>query len=129
MENSKTNWGSDVFVKSEKKITEYSVGTPLEKKIIRNFTDLLILKHLLKVPPVSGYEILNYLRQKFDVPFSPGTIYGAIYSLERHGLVEGQGCEIGRTYKLTNEGKKMIKTTVKNQKKIQQIFRDIVTGE
>lgn len=129
MKNNKINCVNEAFIESEEKETEYSEGTPLEKKIIKNFTDLLILKYLQKFPLVSGYEILNYLRQKFDIPFSPGTIYGAIYSLERHGLVKGQGCEIGRTYKLTYEGKKMIKTTVRNRKRIQQVLADVVIGE
>ncbi|MGD0645166.1 MAG: PadR family transcriptional regulator [Candidatus Bathyarchaeia archaeon] len=129
MENSKTNSTCEVFVECQEKKTEYSGGTPLEKKIIKNFTDLLILKHLQKYPLVSGYEILNYLRRKFDIPFSPGTIYNAVYSLERHGLIKGNGNEAGRKYKLTNKGGKMIDTTVKAQKRIQQLFADIVIGE
>ena len=98
---------------------------PLEKKIIRNFTDLLILKHLRKYPLVSGYEILTFLRQKFDIPFSPGTIYNVIYSLERHGFIKGNGNEIGREYELTTEGGKLI-DVVKTQTRIKRLFTEII---
>ena len=126
MKDSKTNCLPDVFVEYEEKETEYSDGTPLEKKIIKNFTDLLILKHLEKFPLVNGYEIFNSLRRKFDVAFSPGTIYGAIYSLERHGLIKSDGKDIGRTYKLTSDGRKMIETTFKTRKRIERLFVNIL---
>jgi len=106
----------------------YSVSLQLEKKIIKNFTDLIILKYLQKYPFISGYEILNYLRQKFDIPFSPGTIYNTIYSLERHGLIKGNGLEIGRTYELTAEGGKMMNATVKGKKRI-KTFVDTLLDE
>lgn len=122
----KINSIPEVFVESEERETKYADRMSLERKIIKNFTDLLILKHLQKHPLVSGYEILNYLRQKFDVPFSPGTIYTAIYSLERHGLIKGDGPEIGRSYELTNEGGKMIDTTVKARKRIQRLFTNLL---
>lgn len=130
--NSKTNVMPDVFVKNELKETEslgYTNGSPIEEKIIKNFTDLLILKHIQKKPLISGYEILNYLRRKFDVPFSPGTIYSTLYSLERHGLIKNDGNEIGRTYELTNEGRKMMDGTTETRKRIQQVLVDIAVGE
>jgi DNA-binding PadR family transcriptional regulator len=126
MQNSKTNSTLDSFPESEAKETNCAESAPFEKRIIRNFTDLLILRHLQKYPLVSGYEILNYLRQKFDIPFSPGTIYNAIYSLERHGLIKGDGNELGRAYELTNEGGKTIDAAVKTRKRIQRLFLDIL---
>jgi DNA-binding PadR family transcriptional regulator len=118
-----------MLVEFNKKEIPYTSSGPLEKKIIRDFIDLLILKHLQKYPFVSGYEILNYLRQKFDIPFSPGTVYSMIYSLERHGLIKGDGNDIGRTYKLTNEGKNSIDEAVKAQDRIQRIIADVLLGE
>ena len=117
------------FVKPEIKETKccaFSEGTALEEKIIKNLTDLLILKYLQKYPFANGYEILIYLRQKFNIPFSPGTVYNTIYSLERHALIKSSGNEIGRTYRLTDEGDMMMDTTVETRKRIQQILADII---
>jgi DNA-binding PadR family transcriptional regulator len=129
MQKEQTNFLTNQFIESEEKETEYTVIGPLETKIVRNFTDLLILKHLQKCALVSGYEILNYLRRKFDIPFSPGTIYSAIYSLERHGLIKGNGDEVRRTYKLTNKGEKMIDTLFKARKRVQTLFASIIFCE
>lgn len=127
MQNTKTKSILNAFVESEGKEADWAeANTLLEQKIIKNFTDRLILKHLQKQPLVSGYEILNYLRRKFDVPFSPGTVYSAIYSLERHGLIKGDGNEHGRTYELTKEGGEMIDATLKARQRIQKLFLDII---
>jgi DNA-binding PadR family transcriptional regulator len=125
MQKCKTNSIPDVFVESKDEEIESQGNTLLEAKIIKNFTRLLILKHLQKYPLVSGYEILIFLRKKFDIPFSPGTIYGAVYSLERHGLIKSDGNEIGRSYELTNAGNEMIGATVRARKRIQRLFSDI----
>ena len=119
--------GKSVYnvVVSEGEETNCVISATLEKKIIRNFIDLLILKHLQKFPLVSGYEILNYLRHKFDIAFSPGTIYSIIYALERHRLIKGDGDESGRTYELTNEGEKMVETAFKARGRIQGLVTDM----
>ncbi len=110
----------------EKTDPEFSNSTLIEEKIIKNFTDLLILKYLQKYPLESGYKILNYLRQKFDIPFSPGTIYNVIYSLERNGLIKGKGNELGRKYQLTEEGGKAMHRVVRARKRFQRLLMDIV---
>ena len=119
----------NVFVDSEVAVTKCEGSAPLEKKIIRNFIDLLILKHLKTNPLVSGYEILNYLRQKFDIAFRPGTIYSAIYSSERRKLIKGNGDESGRTYELTNEGEKMVSDVFKARRRIERLVVDIFSEE
>ena len=122
----------EIFMESEMKKTKnprFSGSAALEEKIIKNFIDLLILKYLQKYPLANGYEILIYLRRKFDIPFSPGTVYSTIYSLERHGLIKSSGNEIGRTYKLTDMGGMLMETTVETRKRIQQIFTDIIIEE
>jgi DNA-binding PadR family transcriptional regulator len=113
---------------SKEKEAENTERTLFEKRIIRSFTDILILKHLHRSPLVSGYEILNHLRKKFDIPFSPGTIYGTIYSLERNGLIKSDGNKIGRTYTLTGKGGITLATTIKTRKQIQSLFTELILG-
>ena len=97
----------------------------LDKRTIKSFVDILILKHLKKKPFISGYEILKYLHEEFDIPFSPGTVYHAIYLLERKTLVKGDGDELGRIYCLTNEGEKMLDDACKSKPQIQELVSSI----
>jgi DNA-binding MarR family transcriptional regulator len=80
----------------------------LNQKTIKSFMDMIILNHLKNNPLVSGYEIMMYLHKKFDVLVSPGTIYSALYSLERHNLVEANNDQGKRTYRLTKKGEREI---------------------
>jgi DNA-binding PadR family transcriptional regulator len=118
----------NTLIASEGKEKNNADRTSFEKKIIRNFTDILILKHLQKAPLVSGYEILNYLRKKCDIPFSPGTIYGTIYSLERNGLIKGNGPKTGRTYIITVRGRETLSSIIKASIRIQSIFIELILG-
>lgn len=82
----------------------------LNQKTIKGFMDLIILNHLKNDPFVSGYEIMMYFHKKFDVFVSPGTIYSALYSLERRNLVEAKDDQGRRTYVLTKEGEREIQS-------------------
>jgi DNA-binding PadR family transcriptional regulator len=99
----------------------------LDKRTIKSFVDILILKHLKKHPLISGYEILKYLHEEFDIPFSPGTIYHAIYLLERRDLVKGDGDELGRIYCLTSEGEKTLDFACKSKPQIQELVASILS--
>jgi len=99
----------------------------LDKRTIKSFLDILILKHLKKHPLISGYEILKHLHEEFDIPFSPGTIYHAVYLLERRTLVKGDGDELGRNYCLTIEGEKMLDSAYKSKPQIQELVSSILS--
>jgi DNA-binding PadR family transcriptional regulator len=99
----------------------------LDKRTIKSFVDILILKYLKKHPLISGYEILKYLHEEFDIPFSPGTIYHAIYLLERRALVKGDGDELGRIYCLTSEGEKTLDFACKSKLQIQELIASILS--
>ncbi|MEM2099248.1 MAG: PadR family transcriptional regulator [Candidatus Bathyarchaeia archaeon] len=99
----------------------------LDKRTIKSFIDILILKRLKKQPFISGYEILRYLHEEFDVPFSPGTVYHAIYLLERKGFVKGEGDELGRIYCLTDEGERMLSFAYRVKSQIQELIEEILS--
>jgi DNA-binding PadR family transcriptional regulator len=99
----------------------------LDKRTIKSFVDILILKHLRKHPFISGYEILKYLHEEFDILFSPGTIYHAIYLLERKALVKGDGDELGRMYCLTAEGEKTLDFACQCKPQIQELVSNILS--
>jgi DNA-binding PadR family transcriptional regulator len=73
--------------------------------------DMIILNYLKCNPLVSGYEIMMHLHKRFNVLVSPGTIYSALYALERQNLVEADNDQGKRTYKLTKKGEIEIQIT------------------
>ena len=79
----------------------------LQKRTIKSFMDIFILGQL-KENPLSGYDIIGIIHEKFDVLVSSGTIYSLLYSQERDGLIKGVQDQRKRVYKLTKKGEKAI---------------------
>jgi len=69
--------------------------------------DIIILAEL-RNGPISGYDVISFIHNKFHLLVSLGTVYSLLYSLERNGLIEGTWNERKRVYKLTEKGKKTI---------------------
>jgi DNA-binding PadR family transcriptional regulator len=99
----------------------------LEIRTIKSFVDVLILKYLKTHPLSSGYQILKYLHNEFNILFSPGTVYNDIYSLERKNLIVGDGDENGRIYCVTEKGERALASTAKTSKKIQELVCAILS--
>ena len=89
----------------------------MHERIIKNFMDIIIMTEL-RNGPLSGYDVISYIHNKFNLLVSSGTVYSLLYSLERNGLVEGAWDERKRTYKLTEKGQKTIETIINANDKI-----------
>jgi len=89
----------------------------MHERIIKNFMDIIIMAEL-RNGPLSGYDVISYIHNKFNLLVSSGTVYSLLYSLERNGLVEGAWDERKRTYKLTEKGQKTIETILNANDKI-----------
>lgn len=87
---------------------ESETASSLNRRIMQNFMDLIILKHLKNSQPISGYDVIKYLHRKFHMLPSPGTVYSLLYSLERQNLIQGKTNNGKRMYKLTNQGEKLL---------------------
>ncbi len=85
----------------------------------------MILKYLKTHPLSSGYEILRHLGGKYNIRFSPGTIYHELYLLERKKAIESEGDDNGRTYSLTVEGEKTLAAMFQDGAQIQQLIATI----
>lgn len=81
----------------------------MHERIIKNFMDIIILAEL-RSGPLSGYDVISFIHNKFHLLVSSGTVYSLLYSLERNGLIEGVWNERKRVYKLTDKGIKTIET-------------------
>jgi DNA-binding PadR family transcriptional regulator len=70
--------------------------------------DIIILKYLKNSHPISGYDVIKHLHQKFHMLLSPGTVYSVLYSLERKNLIQGHISNGKRLYNLTKQGEKLL---------------------
>jgi DNA-binding PadR family transcriptional regulator len=84
----------------------------MNERIIKNFLDIIIMSEL-RNGRLSGYDIISFIHNKFQLLVSSCTIYSLLYSLERNNLIEGVWDERKRTYKLTPKGTHNIGTLLK----------------
>jgi DNA-binding PadR family transcriptional regulator len=95
----------------------------MHERIIKNFMDIIIMAEL-KMGPLSGYDVISFIHNKFHLLVSSGTVYSLLYSLERNGLIEGAWNERKRVYKLTEKGERTIETVLSANDKI----KNFITG-
>jgi DNA-binding PadR family transcriptional regulator len=97
----------------------------MHERIIKNFMDIIIMTEL-RNESLSGYDVISYIHNKFNLLISSGTIYSLLYSLERNGLVEGVWDERKRIYKLTEKGQKTIETILNASDKIKGFMANLL---
>jgi DNA-binding PadR family transcriptional regulator len=95
----------------------------MHERIIKNFMDIIILAEIRNAP-MSGYDVISFVHNKFHLLVSSGTVYSLLYSLERNELIEGTWNERKRVYKLTDKGRKTIETVLSANDKI----KNFITG-
>ena len=97
----------------------------MHERIIKNFMDIIILAEL-RIGPLSGYDVISFIHNKFHLLVSSGTVYSLLYSLERNGLIEGTWNERKRVYKLTDKGTKTIETVLSANDKIKNFITNLL---
>jgi DNA-binding PadR family transcriptional regulator len=95
----------------------------MHERIIKNFMDIIILAEL-RNGPLSGYDVISFIHNRFHLLVSSGTVYSLLYSLERNALIEGAWNERKRVYVLTDKGRKTIDTILFANDKI----KNFITG-
>jgi DNA-binding PadR family transcriptional regulator len=81
----------------------------LQKRTVKNFMDILILSELRKAP-MSGYDVISSIFDKFNFLPSSGSIYSLLYALEKEGLIKGGWNGRKRIYTLTSRGEETVET-------------------
>ena len=104
---------------------EGKVLKKMHERIIKNFMDIIILAEL-KNGPLSGYDVISFIHNKFHLLVSSGTVYSLLYSLERNGLIEGTWNERKRVYKLTEKGERTIETILGANDKINNFITSLL---
>jgi len=78
---------------------------------------------------LSGYDVISYIHNKFNLLVNSGTVYSLLYSLERNGLVEGVWEERKRVDKLTQKSNKTITTLLEVNEKIKGFMTNILKAQ
>ena len=97
----------------------------MHRRIIKNFLDVLVLAEL-RNGPMSGYDVIAFIHNKFRLLVSSGTVYSLLYSLERDGLIVGSWNQRKRVYKLTDKGEETIKAIMNANDKIQYLMTSLL---
>jgi DNA-binding PadR family transcriptional regulator len=99
----------------------------MQRSIIKNFLDMIILTKLRKSNPLSGYDFIEFIHKKFGMLISAGTIYAVLYSMERKGLIRGELTQAKRIYVLTDQGKETVSAVLELDEEVQRFMRSILS--
>jgi len=100
----------------------------MHRRIIKTFLDVLILAEL-RNRPLSGYDVIAFIHNKFRFLVSSGTVYSLLYSLERDGLIRGVWNQRKRVYELTEKGEDTIETMLNANDKIQYLMASLLKSQ
>ena len=115
-----------ITVNGEK--SEARIIKKMHERVIKSFMDTIIMSELQN-RPISGYDAISFIHNKFGFLVSSGTVYSLLYSLERNNLVSGEWIERKRVYKLTEKGAKTIETILNSQDKIKSFMSTIMRAQ
>jgi PadR family transcriptional regulator, regulatory protein PadR len=92
------------------------IGAPVDRELKKGSAELLILS-LIEHRARHGYEISKLIEERSDgvLKFNVASFYPLLYRLEKRGFIAGRWVEKAgqrrrRYYRLTTEGKQILKT-------------------
>ena len=104
---------------------ESEVLKKMHRRIVKSFMDVLILAELRNAP-MSGYDVIAFIHNKFGILVSSGTVYSLLYSLERENLINGIWTKRKRVYELTEKGERTIETILNANDKIKVLLTNLL---
>jgi len=108
-------------------LNERNILRKLRRRFVSSFLDIIILDRVESTPYTNGYAIIEYVFQKFNILLSSGSVYSALYAMEREGLIVGRWNGRKRVYHITPEGKKIIRTIREQINVINSLFQEVIT--
>jgi DNA-binding PadR family transcriptional regulator len=94
--------------------------------------ETFILSKLKNGASLSGYDFVAIINRQFNFLLSPGTVYSALYSLERKGLIKpvvaSSRRNKKRVYSITQEGRQLLAINEKFENDLVSLFRGILAS-
>lgn len=81
--------------------------------IVRSFLPYIALATLEKLGEASAYTIIKHVQEELGILMSAGSMYTALYGLERRGYIKGK-----TKYRVTGEGLAILQKARENIKEI-----------
>ena len=104
---------------------ESEVLKKMHRRIVKSFMDILIMAELRNAP-MSGYDVIAFIHNKFGILVSSGTVYSLLYSLERENLINGIWAKRKRVYELTEKGERTIDAILNANDKIKGLVTNLL---
>lgn len=105
-------------------ILETKVPKKIHRRLIKSFLDVLVLMELRK-NVLSGYDVIEFIHNKFRMLVSSGTVYSVLYSMEREGLIKGEWNQKKRVYMLTEKGEETIEAILNANDEIESLVKSL----
>ena len=107
-------------------VVKTDVLEEMRERIVKSFFDVIILAKLKDGgAPMGGYDVILFIQKKFGILISSGTIYSALYFLEREGLIKDLFKKRKRMYSLTDKGENKIETILEAKPRILDWIADL----
>ncbi len=97
----------------------------MQRKMIKHFLDVMILSEIKKTGPLSGYDIMELVHNKFGFLLSSGTVYTLLYSMERRGLIDGKQTAGKRKYVLSDKGADAINAILRSKEELHRFMETL----
>ena len=107
---------------------EREILKKIHRRVVKSFLDIIVLTELRNGYPMSGYDIIEHIHDRFSILVSSGSVYSLLYSLEREGLIEGMWTKRKRVYKLTEKGDRRIAAILNLDDKIKVLLMNLLKG-
>jgi len=99
----------------------------MHSRVVKNFLDMVILMELRK-RSMNSSDVIAFVRNKFSMLISLGTVYSYFYFLERNGLIRNELAQGKRIYKLTEHGEETAKAFFSSKDKILGMVLNLFIG-
>lgn len=110
--------------------TDHELQRNFEKDIIKSRLDIIFLIRIKNSGALSGYDLMQYIKDKYKISLSSGTIYTQLYCLERKFLIEGKLCSSGkRTYSLTLQGARTLEIILSSKNRFKKVITSFFEEE
>lgn len=103
-------------------ILKQKLKPSIQKRSLRAFLDLVILR-MITHKPMTAYELNSLFVKKFGIIISPATVYSKLSSMEREGLITCVQYRPGRTYSITEQGRKIVDSITSITEEIQDSIK------
>jgi DNA-binding PadR family transcriptional regulator len=84
-------------------LDENKIKEQFLKRLVSKFLDIIIISHFQE-EQFSGYDVTEFIHKRLNILLSPGTIYSALYTMQREGLLESFQVPNKRVFKATEKG-------------------------